>query len=438
MGSALDAYLKTSQTVMLHKVGSRGRPPIVHPLEQFVRERFRARKGDLILKGWHRFRNFSVEFGLLYLGGYSPSFAQSLVSQEFAGYGNKPSYESVAGIYKMVYDGFRKSGLSDALPTEGVTLLKRYKMGPWSPSAPSWMRDVFRVGIDYVLDDELSPREGFDQAISYLDESIRNYAPVSVDELPKLLSPAFHFLEDVLFFYFLMSQFCYAAHMLQRRYTYFKDIPISFIESAFSQVLEKAEAGSFVLGRERLILLRRSGRGPWSKGSPVWLQKMYGTYSHYTSESHYVVESQIMKTFNIGYKVPFHDSEEFKHGMIVLLMRVGVVLILAFDKMLRAGLLSRNDTEKLSGATSVVVPLREGGRSREEFDRELSALQKWLPDFYLTPTEVNLIMLSGWGALSQMLDGPLFGASGDETLRNSENGKRVPMYSRAGFQGDPK
>ncbi len=128
-----------------------GRRAKLHPIEQRVRDLLSARQIELRDKGKDRFREFRSELALLYLGGFSPTFARDLLCDVFPQMVGKPGVHTINSAYDKVCNGLVQGGLADQLDPSGLRLLEEHQTGPWDPEAPPWLRRVFNLPVSSAL-----------------------------------------------------------------------------------------------------------------------------------------------------------------------------------------------------------------------------------------------------------------------------------------------
>jgi hypothetical protein len=128
-----------------------GRRANLHPIEQLVRDLLSARQIELRDKGKDRFREFRPELALLYLGGFSPTFARDLLCDVFPQMVGKPGVHTINSAYDKVCNGLVQGGLADQLDPSGLRLLEEHRTGPWDPEAPPWLRRVFKLPVSSAL-----------------------------------------------------------------------------------------------------------------------------------------------------------------------------------------------------------------------------------------------------------------------------------------------
>ncbi len=122
-----------------------GRRAKLHPIEQRVRALISARKIELRNKGKDRFREFRPELALLYLGGFSPTFARDLLCDVFPQMAGTPGVHTVNSAYDKICNGLMQGDLVNQLDPSGLRLLEDHQTGPWDPEAPPWLRTVFKL-----------------------------------------------------------------------------------------------------------------------------------------------------------------------------------------------------------------------------------------------------------------------------------------------------
>lgn len=128
-----------------------GRRANLHPIEQRVRDILSARQIELRDKGKDRFREFRPELALLYLGGFSPTFARDLFCDVFPQMVGKPGVHTINSAYDKVCNGLVQGDLADQLDPSGLRLLEEHQTGPWDPEAPPWLRRVFKLPVSSAL-----------------------------------------------------------------------------------------------------------------------------------------------------------------------------------------------------------------------------------------------------------------------------------------------
>lgn len=135
-----------------------GRRAKLHPIEQRVRELLSVRTIELPAKGKDRFRELRAEMALLYLGGFSPTFARDLLRDAFPQMVGRPGVHTINSAYDRVCVGLMQGNLVNQLDPIGVRLLEDHQTGPWDPEAPTWMKRIFNLPDSNARVDSHSPK----------------------------------------------------------------------------------------------------------------------------------------------------------------------------------------------------------------------------------------------------------------------------------------
>ncbi len=149
-GGARTAYLKSRNQPDCF---GPGRPKVVHPVCDEVRAILKERAADIGPRGHDRFLPFRVEFSILFLATYSPSFVSGLLDDVFSEAvesGCKidwsktpPSVPTIRNAYRCVRDELENADLVAKIPREWQLLLSKYHLGPWHRDAPEWILTAY-------------------------------------------------------------------------------------------------------------------------------------------------------------------------------------------------------------------------------------------------------------------------------------------------------